>query len=651
MYGKRIILDILLCLLALASVSFHPPVEEYAYPIESFYSIAGTFGELRSNHFHAGIDIKTNNRIGIPIRAVTDGYVYRLNDMPGGYGRAIYLKHSDGNFSVYGHLSRFIDTLETIMYEAQVEDEQAMQNLYLPKKLVPVTKGQVIGYSGNSGSSYGPHLHFEIRDKDERILNPFVYFKGYFKDKTRPRVQKIAFLPLDKESSIKGKCERWETTLTRSGVKYRIPGVIPIRGKVGLAYQAHDLLDSAPNKCGINYAQLFLDDSLLFAFRLDTFGFDETRNINVHLDYAHFKKTKARFQKAFVSNGNILSAYQTTGDKGVLVLQDSLVHNIRIVLQDFHGNESVVVGKVQRAASTSPLGKRNYGSRSPDIVYEIKGDMLHVKVKYPSSSMQEALEGQYQSGKHFAISPAYVDRNDWVYVMLLDRFDYPAFVEDTVSNMRWDFDPIERIFPQQNNLIQKENVKIYFPYQSVFEPLHLRIRTDSVSERLLGVEFEIGNEQIPLRESYMIGGEVKASTQTDHWVLARWSKNKWSAVRPMRRTGNYVYARTRSFGRFSVMKDTIPPLVRPSNFVNGGTFSAADQEMILFVGDRFSDIVSSSISGRIGEQWVPFKYDYKRDRIIYNWRGRRPKAGKHILQIRVKDGAGNITEKQFTVNF
>ncbi|MEL6132084.1 MAG: hypothetical protein AAFR59_01830, partial [Bacteroidota bacterium] len=111
------------------------------------------------------------------------------------------------------------------------------------------------------------------------------------------------------------------------------------------------------------------------------------------------------------------------------------------------------------------------------------------------------------------------------------------------------------------------------------------------------------------------------------------------------------YASTRSFGKFTVLKDTIPPIVRPSNFVNGGTFSRSDQEIILFIGDEFSDIVSSSISGMIGDEWVPFRYDYKRDRIMYNWKGKRPKSGKHILRIRVKDGAGNLTEKQFTVNY
>ena len=186
----------------------YDPGESYHYPIEGNYALSGTFGELRPNHFHSGIDIKTYNKTGYRVFATEAGYLYRIKVSPYSYGKGLYLRHPDGRFSVYAHLLRFVPEIEDFVSERQQKDEQFEQEIYLEKDRFYFKKGQLIGYSGNSGNSFGPHLHFEIRDPSERIINALPYFDRVLKDNIQPTIQKVAFEPLAPASRINGKYEK-----------------------------------------------------------------------------------------------------------------------------------------------------------------------------------------------------------------------------------------------------------------------------------------------------------------------------------------------------------------------------------------------------------------------------------------------------------
>ncbi|MEL6844317.1 MAG: M23 family metallopeptidase, partial [Bacteroidota bacterium] len=294
------ILGLCLCLL----LGFRHQQNLYQFPLKGYRALSGTFGELRTNHFHSGIDVKVGGKSGAPLLAIQDGYVYRIKVSPYGFGSAVYLRHQDGRFSVYAHLSGFSDKIEDYTYLRQYASKKFSQELYLAQDEIPVRKGEIIGFAGNSGSSFGPHLHFEIRDPDERIINPLPYYKHLIADNKKPLVKEIAFEPIDLNSRVRGEFKKYTLTPSGSNGNYRVDPVIKIKGRVGLEYRAYDILDAAGNHCGINYARLYLDDQLVYAFSLDRFAFDEKRYINLHIDYAHYRNKRSRLQRAYVERGN-----------------------------------------------------------------------------------------------------------------------------------------------------------------------------------------------------------------------------------------------------------------------------------------------------------------------------------------------------------
>ncbi|MEM7037282.1 MAG: M23 family metallopeptidase, partial [Bacteroidota bacterium] len=193
------------------SNSSDPDSQLYRFPMKgSDFLLSGTFGELRSNHFHSGIDVKTGGEIGRHLFAVRDGYIYRIKVSPYGFGKAIYLRHPDGQFSVYGHMSGFNEEIEEFVYQKQYASKKYEQEIYLPENQMPVRKGDFIGYSGNSGSSLGPHLHFEIRDPDERITNPLKHYMSMIRDKRKPIIQTIGFESLEAGSRVNGEFDKVE---------------------------------------------------------------------------------------------------------------------------------------------------------------------------------------------------------------------------------------------------------------------------------------------------------------------------------------------------------------------------------------------------------------------------------------------------------
>ena len=217
-------------------LAFDQASQPYIYPVDIFRSITGTFGEPRSNHFHSGMDIRIGGRIGTPIKASRDGYVYRINVSPFGFGKALYLRHPDGQYSVYAHLDGFAAKTERLVHRRQVEGKQAEIQLFLRPEEIPVKKGEIIAYGGNSGSSRGPHLHFEIRDPQERILNPMTYFQDDLADNIAPLIQEVMLVPLDPSAHIQGLYAPYRQLPRRQSNVYYLPNVIKVSGPVGLAY-------------------------------------------------------------------------------------------------------------------------------------------------------------------------------------------------------------------------------------------------------------------------------------------------------------------------------------------------------------------------------------------------------------------------------
>ncbi len=320
------------------------PKDYFGAPVNFRMLLSGTFGELRNNHFHSGIDIKTGGTIGKPILAVADGYVSRVSVSAGGFGKAVYINHPNGYTSVYGHCDRFADSLAHWLRAEQYRQESFAVNLFPEPEQFKVKKGQVIAFSGNSGSSMGPHLHFELRKTEGEIpVNPQLF--GFdIRDFTRPTMQRMKIYPVGKQSHVNGRSKITEFALAGWGPNYRLKDgdTISLAGTFYFGIDAYDLLNESSNKNGVYAVRLLVDSVEFYSHRLDGFSFEESRYINSLIDYDDYARRRVRFQKTYIAPGNKLSIYETRSKRGLIEFTDGKLHRVQYVAEDASGNASVL---------------------------------------------------------------------------------------------------------------------------------------------------------------------------------------------------------------------------------------------------------------------------------------------------------------------
>ena len=321
----------------------------YSNPVKIPILLSGSFAELRSNHFHSGIDIKTQGVTGVSVHSAADGFVSRIVVSPTGYGNALYINHPNGTTTVYGHLQSFSKKITKYVKENQYLQKSFKVDLQVLPEKFPVKKDEIIAKSGNSGSSGGPHLHFEIRDtQTEEPLNPLKY-NFDIKDNIPPKVFTLIITPLSDTSHVNYETRKRRYSVVFYDGKYHLKNnpTIPVYGEIGFAVETNDYLDGAWNKCGIYYLQLTVDDELYFSHQLDRFSFDESRYINSFIDYETYINLKRRFQKTWIEPGNKLSTYKYVKENGTFKAGGNNIHKIQILLKDTYGNSSTLEFNVE----------------------------------------------------------------------------------------------------------------------------------------------------------------------------------------------------------------------------------------------------------------------------------------------------------------
>ena len=314
--------------------------------------LSGNFGELRNNHFHSGIDFKTQGAEGKPVHCVEDGYVARISVSPWGYGNALYIAHPDGTTTVYAHLQKFSREIAAYVKEQQYAQERFAVNLVLPPDSLPVRKDEVIALSGNTGSSGGPHLHFEIRDtKTEEVMDPLPYFLDQITDTQAPRIQGILIDPIAGEGVVNGKKEPIELKpVSTKGQGLTLSGKIEAWGEIGFAVKAYDYMDKTSNIYGVREITLTADDRVIFHSDLDRFAFDETRYLNSFTDYERWREKRSFYVRGFVEPGNRLRFIESE-NRGILRIDEPREYRLTYTLSDAFGNTTrlnfTVVGKEQ----------------------------------------------------------------------------------------------------------------------------------------------------------------------------------------------------------------------------------------------------------------------------------------------------------------
>jgi murein DD-endopeptidase MepM/ murein hydrolase activator NlpD len=309
--------------------------QEWGSPFDFPILLSGNFGELRSDHFHAGIDFKTQNVEGKPVHAVLEGYVARVVVSPWGYGNALYLNHPNGATTVYGHLQRFAAAIADYVKERQYEQESFSVDLTLEPELFPVKKGQAIALSGNTGSSGGPHLHFEIRNTETGMLfDPLECYKEEVKDTRPPRIDAVKVYPLEGRGVVNGSSRSVEINVSdpkKAAVK------IEAWGEIALAVKAYDYMDGTINIYGVRRVAMAADDRMIFNSQIRSFSPSETRYVNSFIDYEAWKLRRVFYMKTFVDPGNKVGFIEHEG-RGIVNIDEERTYRITFRLRDLYGN-------------------------------------------------------------------------------------------------------------------------------------------------------------------------------------------------------------------------------------------------------------------------------------------------------------------------
>lgn len=324
---------------------------EFCSPFDFGLVLSGNFGELRSNHFHSGLDFKTQGVTGKPIRCVADGYISRATVQPGGYGLALYVRHDNGYMTVYGHLDRFPPAVENAVREAQYRKESFAADITFSKDSLRVRQGEVLAYAGNSGYSFGPHLHFEVRDSTgNELYNPMQFYSGMLKDSRPPLASKVAVYPFPGAGTVGTEAESRTYSIAGSTVS----DTIEAWGMVGLGIKALDYMDGTSNKYGVYRIELLVDDSLRFSSTMDSFSFSENRLINAWTDYPRHIDGNEWFQRMHILGNCPLRALHAGCGRGWIEIDEERPYKIECRLSDYHGNSSSYTFSIQGKRQEQP---------------------------------------------------------------------------------------------------------------------------------------------------------------------------------------------------------------------------------------------------------------------------------------------------------
>ena len=367
------------------------PTNYFRSPLDIPIVLSGTFGELRSNHFHSGVDIKTQGKEGFKVYAAADGYVSRIKISQYGFGKAIYVTHLNGYTTVYAHLSAYTDKIEKFVKSIQYKKERySTGNIFLKDGRFSIKKGEVIAFSGDTGGSGGPHLHYEIRSTEtEKIINPMLF--GLLTEDTKPpTIQALMVYPLNTDARINDENLKFRIPIKNNGNGNYTTERIFASGSIGFGINVFDRLNKALNKNGIYSLEMLVNGQRFYYHDVETFSFPESKFINLLIDYKYYKKYKSRIQKTHKVAANKLSIYKHLINNGVIKIKKGLNYNVKIIAKDFKGNRSSIKIPVIGKESTTTLSQQKDSTDYKIIATKFnKFNIDNVTIAFPKNTFYE----------------------------------------------------------------------------------------------------------------------------------------------------------------------------------------------------------------------------------------------------------------------
>ncbi|MBP7036264.1 MAG: M23 family metallopeptidase [Bacteroidales bacterium] len=396
----------------------------FVSPLRETPSLSASFAELRADHFHSGLDYRTGGVQGKEVLAIDEGYVYRIAVSPTGFGKALYVRHPSGYSSVYAHLRSFRPDIEEYVRQQQYSRKSFSVSLFPQRTRFTVSRGEVIAWSGNTGGSTGPHLHFEIRDSaSEDPVNPLTFGLG-ISDRMRPVIDRVILYPLTRGAAVNSSHGKLSMRTVPSDGSYGIAATtVPVvYGPVGIGIKCWDIFDNSSNKCGVYTIELLADGLKIFSFRADRFSYSETRYINAHIDYAARATSGEYLHRLHIQPGDRLSMYDGHVGRGVLKFNDDAEHEIKIIVADVHNNRSWVTFRV-RSVSNPPVPPAEIKC-SKVIPWGKAADFTAdgIRIHFPAGALYDTLWFNYKTRENTQrfLSPVHMLHNETVAIH--DRF-------------------------------------------------------------------------------------------------------------------------------------------------------------------------------------------------------------------------------------
>jgi hypothetical protein len=386
---------------ALTSLLWGQEKHDWITPLDIPFSLSGTFGEPRSTHFHLGIDIKTKGKEGWEVKSIAPGQISRIRVSLSGYGKTLYIDHPDQTTSVYAHLKKFAPKIETYIKSIQYQKESYTLQKFIKKGEFTIKAGEVIGYSGNTGSSSGPHLHFEIRDsKSQKPLNPLL-FGLPIKDNQRPQLQKL-YLFYPRNNFILTHSESVSLQKVNDS-SYRTPLVVT-SGKLGLGLQMFDRQDLSYSKNGIYKAQVTVNGKTIINYHFDQLDYSDSDKLFMIIDYPTFKQKKNKIQKMFFQNHKPLTFIKSISNEGVFNVEIGKSYLVKIQIEDFSQNTSYVEMYIEGGGKKIPNKKLEGELIEPRLDYFFEMD--DKEVYFPKKTFfEKSILKIEENGKTLSIGP------------------------------------------------------------------------------------------------------------------------------------------------------------------------------------------------------------------------------------------------------